>query len=166
MNSNQSTQVQWHFNGTTDAITTCQKCGKMNLKKTVALKGATDANQHETVYYGSVCAARALRFRNTARAHVDRMFGYMDRDRDDRDRTIAQVTSAIRDRGVSPRAFWRNKGYFIEPGVLIIKFSVLQPEARIAFLPLMREFQRMQDKRAAIEQNNAVEYGAEWNANL
>jgi hypothetical protein len=48
-----------HFKilGVDDSITSCDCCGKSNLKKTVAL----DA-EGEIVYYGVNCAARALGF--------------------------------------------------------------------------------------------------------
>lgn len=45
------------FLGNTDEQTTCDCCGKQNLKSTVAIE--TDAG--ETVFYGVVCAARALK---------------------------------------------------------------------------------------------------------
>ncbi len=49
--------VPVRFLGTTDDVTTCDHCGKPNLKNTVALSiGGGDA-----VYYGVTCAARALR---------------------------------------------------------------------------------------------------------
>jgi hypothetical protein len=46
------------FLGTTDDVTTCECCGRTNLKNTVALlMGEAD----EPVFYGVVCAAKALR---------------------------------------------------------------------------------------------------------
>lgn len=47
------------FLGTTDERTTCECCGRANLKHTVALL-IDDAL--EAVFYGSSCAARALRW--------------------------------------------------------------------------------------------------------
>ncbi len=42
--------------GTTDEVSTCDCCGKTNLKSTVAVS----VDGGETQYYGVVCAARAL----------------------------------------------------------------------------------------------------------
>jgi hypothetical protein len=46
------------FLGTTDDVTTCECCGRTSLKHTVALlaEGACDP-----MFYGVVCAAKALR---------------------------------------------------------------------------------------------------------
>lgn len=56
--------------GTTDDCTTCDKCGKDHLKKTIIL-GILDAdgNVEDVVYYGSTCAGRALGVR---KAYLDR----------------------------------------------------------------------------------------------
>lgn len=43
--------------GKTDERTNCEKCGKRHLKVTVALETETG----EIVFYGTTCAARALR---------------------------------------------------------------------------------------------------------
>jgi hypothetical protein len=46
--------------GTTDDVTTCDCCGRENLKKTVALAALdADGNEIGTVYYGVDCAAKA-----------------------------------------------------------------------------------------------------------
>jgi hypothetical protein len=45
------------FLGTSDEVTTCDCCGRKNLKSTVALS-IEDA---DPVYYGVTCAARALK---------------------------------------------------------------------------------------------------------
>lgn len=45
------------FLGNTDDVTTCECCGKQNLKSTVALE-LEDGG--EPVYFGVTCAARAL----------------------------------------------------------------------------------------------------------
>lgn len=45
------------FLGTCDDVTTCDCCGKKNLKRTVALS----IDDGEAVYYGVTCAARALK---------------------------------------------------------------------------------------------------------
>lgn len=51
------------FLGISDEYTTCQQCGKINLKRTVALDFDGDVR-----HYGSECAAQAL---NTRKAGVD-----------------------------------------------------------------------------------------------
>lgn len=45
------------FLGNTDEVDTCDCCGKKNLKSTVALS----IDDADPVYYGVVCAARALK---------------------------------------------------------------------------------------------------------
>jgi len=45
------------FQGYTDSVTTCDCCGRDNLKLTVALWAAEDG---EDIYMGTSCAARAL----------------------------------------------------------------------------------------------------------
>lgn len=45
------------FLGTTDEVTTCDCCGRANLKSTVAIS----IDGGEAVYFGITCAARALR---------------------------------------------------------------------------------------------------------
>ncbi len=54
-----ATRRRAKFLGTTDERTTCECCGRANLKHTVALL-IDDAL--EAVFYGSSCAARALRW--------------------------------------------------------------------------------------------------------
>jgi len=44
------------FLGTSDEVTTCEHCGKRELKGTVALS----IDDGEPVYFGATCAARAL----------------------------------------------------------------------------------------------------------
>lgn len=51
--------------GTSDEVLECQKCGKVELKRTIVL---TDGESE--MYYGSQCAARALGMRKAA---VDRV---------------------------------------------------------------------------------------------
>ncbi len=46
------------FLGTTDEVTTCDCCGRKDLKSTVALELADHA---DPVYYGVTCAAHALK---------------------------------------------------------------------------------------------------------
>lgn len=45
------------FLGTTDEVSTCDCCGRQGLKSTVALQ----IDAAEPVYYGVVCASRALK---------------------------------------------------------------------------------------------------------
>lgn len=51
------TTARTKFLGTSDEVSTCDCCGKTGLKSTVALS-IDDADQ---VYFGVVCAARALK---------------------------------------------------------------------------------------------------------
>lgn len=55
--------------GVTDEVTSCECCGKRNLKRTVAL----DLNG-ETVHYGVDCAARALNVAGTFSAKTAEKF--------------------------------------------------------------------------------------------
>lgn len=48
--------------GITDERTTCECCGKANLKRTVAIEFNSDIR-----YYGTTCAAKALNFPNPAK---------------------------------------------------------------------------------------------------
>lgn len=52
----------YRFLGTTDDCTTCDCCGKANLKKTVVIMplGAEGEDEGMPSYYGTTCAARAL----------------------------------------------------------------------------------------------------------
>jgi hypothetical protein len=47
--------MNYKFMGTSEDITECQLCGKVDLKRTVALK-----IENTIVYYGTHCAAKAL----------------------------------------------------------------------------------------------------------
>lgn len=50
------------FLGITDDHTTCECCGRSGLKRTIAIAELdADGNRGEAVYYGSTCAALALR---------------------------------------------------------------------------------------------------------
>jgi hypothetical protein len=51
--------------GVSDEVLECQKCGKVELKRTVVLTDGVSA-----VYYGSACAARVLCMR---KGQVDRI---------------------------------------------------------------------------------------------
>lgn len=44
------------FLGTTDEVTTCEVCGKKNLKKTIAVS----IDESDPIYMGSECATRKL----------------------------------------------------------------------------------------------------------
>ncbi len=44
--------------GVTDEVTTCDCCGRANLKRTVCLRSVEDA---EDVFYGTQCAAVAMK---------------------------------------------------------------------------------------------------------
>jgi hypothetical protein len=48
---------KFEYLGTTDEVTTCDCCGKSNLKKTVVIR---DFEGSEELYYGVTCAAKAL----------------------------------------------------------------------------------------------------------
>lgn len=48
----------YRFLGTTDEVTTCDCCGRSDLKSTVALENTETG---ENVFFGVVCAARALK---------------------------------------------------------------------------------------------------------
>ena len=62
--------ANYRFIGTTDDTTTCDQCGKAELRSTIILALLdADGNVAETVYYGSTCAARALTAR-TGRRHT------------------------------------------------------------------------------------------------
>jgi len=49
---------KYTYLGTSDEVTTCDCCGKSELKSTVAI---SDDDAGETVYFGSTCAAKALK---------------------------------------------------------------------------------------------------------
>lgn len=50
--------LRYTYEGTSDEVTTCDCCGKTDLKSTVAIH---DDEQGETLFFGSTCAARALK---------------------------------------------------------------------------------------------------------
>lgn len=56
-----TTRSNWTVVGKSDEVTTCECCGKPNLKLTVVL-----TNGHGEVRYGRDCAARALLGNNKA----------------------------------------------------------------------------------------------------
>lgn len=49
---------RYRYEGTSDEVTACECCGKTGLKSTVAI---TDLDTDQTLYFGTTCAARALR---------------------------------------------------------------------------------------------------------
>ena len=55
-----TTITRFAYLGTTDERTTCECCGKMNLKGTVAIRDLEHDTDH---FFGSVCAARALKLK-------------------------------------------------------------------------------------------------------
>jgi hypothetical protein len=57
-----ATSPKFRFLGTTDDVIDCERCGKQNLRATVVLEALdADGNAEDVVYFGSDCAARALR---------------------------------------------------------------------------------------------------------
>jgi hypothetical protein len=56
-----ATAPRFRYLGTTDHMQECEKCGRVDLRATVALATLdADGNTEDVVYYGSTCAARAL----------------------------------------------------------------------------------------------------------
>lgn len=56
------TAILFRVIGTTDEVTTCEYCGRVELKGTVVLEVLdVDGNREDTVYYGTGCAATAGR---------------------------------------------------------------------------------------------------------
>lgn len=53
------TTAAWKFLGTDDSVTTCDCCGRKNLKHTVGLESNADGH---VVHYGVSCAASALKW--------------------------------------------------------------------------------------------------------
>lgn len=49
---------RYTYLGTSDEVTTCDCCGKSDLKRTVAIM---DDERGESLYFGTTCAARALK---------------------------------------------------------------------------------------------------------
>lgn len=68
--TNETTAARFRYLGVTDESTTCEKCGKPQLKSTVMIVPLdVDGNDDgEPLYYGSTCAARALGVRGGGRA--------------------------------------------------------------------------------------------------
>jgi hypothetical protein len=48
------------FVGVTDERTECERCGKIELKRTIVLRRYVDGAPEDIVYYGADCAAEAL----------------------------------------------------------------------------------------------------------
>jgi hypothetical protein len=57
MPAEERTKMLVKFMGTTDDVTTCDCCGRSNLKSTVALS----IDEADPVYFGVACAAHALK---------------------------------------------------------------------------------------------------------
>lgn len=54
--------VPFRYVGTTDDVVTCERCGKQDLRCTVVLALLDeDGNDEGVTYYGTTCAARALK---------------------------------------------------------------------------------------------------------
>jgi predicted nucleic acid-binding Zn ribbon protein len=69
----------YRIKGTTDECTTCEKCGRSDLKKTIVLAILdADGNEEDYTYYGSDCAARAL---GTKQTSVKQMADFADYER-------------------------------------------------------------------------------------
>ena len=49
------------FVGVTDERTECERCGRVELKRTIVLRRYVDGEPERVVYYGVDCAAEALR---------------------------------------------------------------------------------------------------------
>jgi hypothetical protein len=49
------------FVGVTDERTECERCGRIELKRTIVLRRYVDGEPEGVVYYGVDCAAEALR---------------------------------------------------------------------------------------------------------
>jgi hypothetical protein len=62
MPSTAAAAAKFRYLGITDACTTCDRCGKTELRSTIVLfELDADGNDiGEPIYYGSTCAARAL----------------------------------------------------------------------------------------------------------
>jgi hypothetical protein len=59
----------FRYLGVTDDCTTCEHCGRSDLKSTVVLQILdADGNPESVAYYGSHCAATALKIRGGSRA--------------------------------------------------------------------------------------------------
>ncbi len=66
MTTTQNTATDYRVRGTTDDVTTCEKCGKIELKGTVILDVLdADGNAEEVTYVGTTCAAKMTGRRTT-----------------------------------------------------------------------------------------------------
>ena len=88
---------QFQFLGTTDEHTSCDCCGKKNLKSTVAIRNLETG---EDVFFGVTCAARALKLQV---AEVRK--GAADADRAEADRREAVRRAAAEAESVRWNAF-------------------------------------------------------------
>lgn len=73
----QTTAPAFRYLGVTDESTTCEKCGKPQLKSTVMIipLDADGNDDGEPLYYGSTCAARALGVRGGGKAVLSAAYG-------------------------------------------------------------------------------------------
>ena len=77
-------KVRYH--GITDEVTECQHCGRRGLKKTIMLFILdADGNADEMTYFGTACAAKALRTTST-KVTNEAMAAQSKRDRERRSR--------------------------------------------------------------------------------
>lgn len=95
--------------GVTDDVTTCECCGKQNLKRTVMLVALdADGNAHgEPTHYGVNCAGRALSIRG-GKARVEGAISSLVADEQERQRRarIADLDAS------GAIVLWRNRCYF------------------------------------------------------
>lgn len=104
------------FEAKTDEVTTCECCGKQNLKGTVVLKD----QEGEFKFFGTTCAARALGKKNASTAKAARFIQELADNRQLHTAHIEQAKDMMR-RGYSPRVFLiGNKQNSVSDGMLTI----------------------------------------------
>ncbi len=52
--------TSYRYSGTTDELTTCEECGRSDLRSTVILAVVVDGHDDGVIYVGSSCAAKFL----------------------------------------------------------------------------------------------------------
>lgn len=92
-----TTIPQWVIKGITDDCTTCECCGRQNLKRTVALAPLDcDGNEDgDPVYYGTSCAAVVLRRTQTWISTTAKVAAIHHRERDNTARRIISVYAPV-----------------------------------------------------------------------
>jgi len=103
-----TTTKTYEFIGSTDEVTTCECCGKSNLKKTVILRHIASGDYR---FFGTVCASRALGNKNATPASAKKQVDALTMERQQFDATIKNMRAAISERGLSPRAYLQTEGY-------------------------------------------------------